>query len=634
MSDAQDTEPALAPRAKASLKAVLENLVSEETRSQRSTASVESASPMSLHSSSTQMPRSNHLTGQHDSHPQRDENSSLLPPSDNTTDKQKHAQDKNNPIEGLSSFSAHSTLAIDLLHKVADAKFDDGDSNEIEELLASMREIVDAVKVRRHSAHSLFPLAAPNKTQRTPAELPPIQVVVTLIRKAQEFIIVNITLYFLFTDSAPALTKNKPRDEIHAEYRLLCQRNAETALSKLSFYFGASHNMILALVLGAIYAVEISRPCLAWTFICSAYQSAYSLGYHTCAHGSNQSSNTPNQFGLLFWVIYYLEKHFCLRLGRCSSIIDTEITIPLPGSSDTQRNPGMGYFRLIVRAGSLTSRIYQELYSTQSIGLSGDLRAQRVVNLSQEFCAIRDESRKNFKIWAQHRLDHNMHGADVIEYLAKLDEVFWWSTLTLINRAVPPQPDFAVNFADECVVAARAALESHQNITLSSELSGLRPLTSYINWLIVSSPFVPFIVMFCNVIEHENTNDLDTMQAFISSIESATHGSAAIARYHKLFQVFHDVARRFLQLKAVHTPSQQGHQELKAQMNHCLSALGLHQQDYMQNGYGDSPMFWPSMVLMQAHGSDSGVPVGMEQPVQMMNWYALDQQVFESFGND
>jgi hypothetical protein len=56
----------------------------------------------------------------------------------------------------------------------------------------------------------------------------------------------------------------------------------------------------------------------------------------------------------------------------------------------------MGYCRLIVKTGSLTSRIYQELYSTQATGLSGDLRTQKVLNLSQELCAIRDESRKTF----------------------------------------------------------------------------------------------------------------------------------------------------------------------------------------------------------------------------------------------
>lgn len=68
----------------------------------------------------------------------------------------------------------------------------------------------------------------------------------------------------------------------------------------------------------------------------------------------------------------------------------------MPGSPDAATNPGMDYCRLIVRTGSLTSRIYQELYSTQATGLSGDLRTQKALNLSQELCALRDESRKTF----------------------------------------------------------------------------------------------------------------------------------------------------------------------------------------------------------------------------------------------
>lgn len=164
---------------------ILESLVSKETKSQRSTASLESASPMSLHSYSSQRPLSNYLASQHDLPPQSDDHSSRLPPIDDTPDKQKHKQDKNNSVEGLSSFSAHSTHAIDFLHKVADAKCEGRDSTEIEELLNSMRAIVDAVKVRRQSTQSLFPLATPITTQRAPAEMPPIQVVVAVIRKAQ-----------------------------------------------------------------------------------------------------------------------------------------------------------------------------------------------------------------------------------------------------------------------------------------------------------------------------------------------------------------------------------------------------------------------------------------------------------------
>lgn len=170
---------------------VLETLVSDETRSQQSSTSVEgaSASPISLPSSSAQAPFPNYPTGPHVVPSQDDEYPSRLPPSDDTPgkqkQKQKHKQDKDNPIEGLSSFSAHSTNAIDFLHKISDAKCDDSDGTEIEELLDSMHAIVDAVKVRRQSTQSLFPHSNPAATQRTPTELPPIQVAVAAIREAQ-----------------------------------------------------------------------------------------------------------------------------------------------------------------------------------------------------------------------------------------------------------------------------------------------------------------------------------------------------------------------------------------------------------------------------------------------------------------
>lgn len=91
------------------------------------------------------------------------------------------------PLEGLSSLSAHSTQAIDIMHKVVDAECDGGDDTEIRELLHSLHQIVDAVKARRQPAESLFPLANPSsfRKQHTPADLPPIQVAVAVIRKAQ-----------------------------------------------------------------------------------------------------------------------------------------------------------------------------------------------------------------------------------------------------------------------------------------------------------------------------------------------------------------------------------------------------------------------------------------------------------------
>lgn len=146
---------------------------------------------------------------------------------------------------------------------------------------------------------------------------------------------------------------------------------------------------------------------------------------------------------------------------------------------------------------------------------------------------------------------------------------------------------------------------------------------------------MPFLVLFCNAIEHEDVNDLDAIQGFVESIESASHCSAPIAKHHRLFQVFHNVARRYLQMKATSTPSQQGHAQLRTQIDHCLSALGLQSHDCMQNAIEDDPMPWPSiMPMQQTQGNDTVMGRGEEQPFPIINWYALSQQMIESFDND
>lgn len=165
---------------------VLETLVADDTKSQRSTASLEDAnSPMSLPFSLSRTPVTNDLTAQQDLPFPGGHSGRVSPAGHTPSSGSRQKEPKNNPNEGPSSFSAHSTLAIDFLHKVADAERDSVDNTEIRELLDSLHQIVDAVKVRRQSTESLFPLADHSAAQRSPADLPPIHVAVAAIRKAQ-----------------------------------------------------------------------------------------------------------------------------------------------------------------------------------------------------------------------------------------------------------------------------------------------------------------------------------------------------------------------------------------------------------------------------------------------------------------
>lgn len=89
--------------------------------------------------------------------------------------------------EGQSSLSAHSTLAIDFLRKVAGADRQRGHNFETRELLDSLHQISDAIKTQRLSPDGLLTLGRPSAPagREDSSSMPPIQAAVPVIQKAQ-----------------------------------------------------------------------------------------------------------------------------------------------------------------------------------------------------------------------------------------------------------------------------------------------------------------------------------------------------------------------------------------------------------------------------------------------------------------
>lgn len=137
--------------------------------------------------------------------------------------------------------------------------------------------------------------------------------------------------------------------------------------------------------------MDVSNPALAWVYITAAQQAGYLLGFHTRAEGAD-ASGIPNKMGLLFWTVYYLEKTLCLRLGRCSTILDIEITVPLPGGSDVPDDSMMGYLHQLVRFASLAGRTYERLYGAHALTQPDEQRRQRVMELSRELQDVRTKA--------------------------------------------------------------------------------------------------------------------------------------------------------------------------------------------------------------------------------------------------
>lgn len=155
---------------------------------------------------------------------------------------------------------------------------------------------------------------------------------------------------------------------------------------------------------------------------------------------------------------------------------------------------------------------------------------------------------------------------------------------------------------------------------------------------ILFSPFIPFMVVFCQALETGDTDDLNRMQTFVISIESACHQSNAISRHYRLFQVFSDVAQRYTELRLTSTPTPE-HDIARTQMDGCLSELGFPLQlcpnvaanSQLVNGEQWNAVPNSSSFRFPVGGSETGA--ANETSSQLTQWYHANQLMMDWLDN-
>lgn len=68
---------------------------------------------------------------------------------------------------------------------------------------------------------------------------------------------------------------------------------------------------------------------------------------------------------------------------------------------------------------------------------------------------------------------------------------------------------------------------------------------------LLHSPFIPFIVIFCHIIETCNKNDLDLLESVINTLQSATHRipSSGVRKEYRLFKALYDAACSYVEAR-------------------------------------------------------------------------------------
>ncbi|KAL7953424.1 hypothetical protein V8C34DRAFT_321074 [Trichoderma compactum] len=470
------------------------------------------------------------------------------------------------PFTGGSSFTAHSLEAKRFVESIA-AQTTLEDSNlESDDLLACLRDLLrhknDEIVVHQISfSDEPHPMSATSKMKNLPAldaavfilkwakenhshyivtwlsHILPLERLIEICQKVYfsvngytdvDFILANGSFYWLYAEYA--IISNQPK--FH-EYSRQCCENFQDAFSRLPFLLPASMEVIAALAMGSLHAIELCKDLLAWTFSSSASHLCQTLGFHQNSFLENDREDIKNAKQRLFFTIYRIDKSLSLRLGRSSNISGVQC------------------------------RVYDELYSSPGLSRSYSDRLHSVKSLSGEIQMLIDG------------FDHTISSinTDVLlkAHLAA-EQVELLSVLTLIHRAVLT-PDSGIS--QDCFESASKAMDAHQYAiaTLRACTNEPTPASRYINRIILNMPFVPFIVLFRQCIEASNPIDLARLYDFVASLQPLEFSSKPARNRQRLFQLLHKVARVYVESGSSPKVWNQGFTD--DEFNNYLNILGF-----------------------------------------------------------
>lgn len=224
----------------------------------------------------------------------------------------------------------------------------------------------------------------------------------------------------------------------------------------------ATRQNVEALVLGASYAIEISRPSLAWQLNVKACEMCVLLGYHR-QRTRKPDAQTRGEENCLFWFAYMFDKALALRLGLPSILQDYDITIPRRLEPFTELDQHREIIESWISHAEVQGQIYEKLYSpsiklrplrlrVQTARTCIDALLQRVaqLNVQREHIQQQEDGTRRH----------------VREVLVLSEEVGVLSTLTLVHRALPSAYEdescgVSMRSGEECLRYARESLEKH-----------------------------------------------------------------------------------------------------------------------------------------------------------------------------
>lgn len=150
------------------------------------------------------------------------------------------------------------------------------------------------------------------------------------------------------------------------------------------------------------------------------------------------------------------------------------------------------------------------------------------------------------------------------------------------------------------------------------------------------APFIPFIVVFCQVIETRDEIDLSRLQSFVASIDTGPPVPDAAANMYRLFKALYRVALRYIEFRDSTPPVDQPN--AGAELNTCLNALGFthvglnHAQQEATGlclGRNEVARYATGADVMGGMEGQGVNPIWMSNPAELEDWFNNSDQVME-----
>jgi hypothetical protein len=199
----------------------------------------------------------------------------------------------------------------------------------------------------------------------------------------------------------------------------------------------------------------------------------------------------------------------------------------------------LGYVELA----ELQGQIYEQLYCARAQRQPAEVKGELARGLAERVLKVKDS------------FIFSLSGFPFVEDLQEslfVAQVVLASILTLVCRMIPPaplpsnHPHHPLKFSDEALCAAREAISMHNGAWDALKHRAKEDWQMFLHWTLMWCPFIPYIVVFGNVIADRNAEDLRLLEHVVNTLQSADEMSPRVAKLYRACRTFYEIGTLYL----------------------------------------------------------------------------------------